>query len=438
MNPDWKNAAENLRRILGCSFDEIPKKPLAVACSGGADSLAALLLTWANFPEMREKICVLHYDHAIRETSAEDADFVREVCRALEIRFVCRRRENHEPAHSENDLRELRLAFFKREMETRQIDTLIQGHQRDDIAETLLMRLTRGAGTEGLAAPRKISRQADGRIFFRPLSETPKSEILAALEKCGIPWREDSTNTGTDYFRNRIRNRVLPELRATAPFENISRSRMLLEEDADALNFFCKKIFEAGEKSFSPKDFPKAVIRRYLRKVFSREKIHTGGAAVSDILVKAIASGKPVKVQIGDKKIVWDNTRLSVLSRECRLGEPVLEKEKITVTEELFEKICSGVFPPTETVFLAGSPEIIMRTLLPGEKYRPLGATGEKLVRRIFTDKKIPENLRKSIPVFADGTGIAWIPGLPPAERFRIRKSGIEALRLTYRNACLV
>ena len=71
------------------------------------------------------------------------------------------------------------------------------------------------------------------------------------------------------------------------------------------------------------------------------------------------------------------------------------------------------------------------------DRYRPLGAPGEKPVRRIFTDKKIPRERRASLPVFDDGTGIAWIPGLPPAERFRIRAAGTKALRLTYRRKAL-
>lgn len=438
MNFDWKKAAETLRRHLDYSFGEIPEKAIAVACSGGADSLAVLLLTWAHFTEQREQLCVLHYDHSVRNDSAADADFVREVCKALNVLFVCGKREACENAHSESDLRRLRLDFFRREMLSRNIGILIQGHQRDDVAETLLMRLTRGAGTEGLSAPKKQSRQSDGRLFVRPLLETPKSDILAALRKYGIPWREDSSNTENDYFRNRIRNRVLPELRAVAPFENIARSRMLLEEDATALDFFYDKIFNAQEGNFSLKNLPKALVRRYLMKEFSREKIKLGGAAVADAFVEAITAGKALKVQIGDKKIIWDNSALKIFSREPEPKKMIFEKEKITVTEALFEKIRSGIFPPTETVFLAGTPEIVMRSLLPGEKFRPLGAPGEKAVRRIFIDKKIPEEERNRLPVFADGTGIAWIPGLPPAERFRIRNAGSEALRLTYRNASLV
>lgn len=468
---DWRKKATALAEISDFSSFEISgvgggaQKPLAVACSGGADSLAALLLTWAKFPDTRERLCVLHFDHAVRKESAADAEFVREICSALGVEFICERRvpAPDENRHSEASLRTARLEFFTREMHKRGIKILVQGHQRDDIAETLLMRLTRGAGTDGLAAPRKISPQPDGRVFVRPLLDIAKENIVSALRACEIPWCEDSTNAGTDYFRNRVRNRVLPELRAAAPFENIARSRKLAEEDADALDFFANEIYEKIQASPAKRhavfcltpdtrclklvSFP-AIARRVLRKIFAQEKIETDGAAVADALVEAICAGTPLKKQIGDREIVWTGTELRLkeadTARPCENENSSAEFsalpyffEKVFVTEELFEKIRTGAFSPEETVFLAGTPEIFVRELLPGEKFRPLGAPGEKSVLRIFTDKKIPRERRKNIPVFADGTGIAWIPGLPPAERFRIRAAGTTALRLTYRREAL-
>jgi tRNA(Ile)-lysidine synthase len=84
------------------------------------------------------------------------------------------------------------------------------GHQKDDIAETLLMRLARGAGPAGLAAPRPVSLRDDGRIFLRPLLTLGKSELAGALADAGLNWREDATNATRDHFRNRIRYEVLP------------------------------------------------------------------------------------------------------------------------------------------------------------------------------------------------------------------------------------
>ena len=84
------------------------------------------------------------------------------------------------------------------------------GHQQDDIAETLLMRLARGSGTGGLAAPRPAQELSDGRLHLRPMLSLKKAEITTALKQAGAVWREDASNASGDHFRNRIRARVLP------------------------------------------------------------------------------------------------------------------------------------------------------------------------------------------------------------------------------------
>ena len=445
--------AEPFREALG-ALRKNAAAPLAAACSGGADSLCALLLTWANADAAsRERLVVLHFDHAVRAESAADADFVRGVAASLGAECVVGRRVAAPGAgEGEASLRADRLAFFAREMRARGAEILVQGHQRDDVAETALMRLARGAGTDGLAAPRAVSRQADGRVFARPLLDFPKERILAALRACGIPWREDSTNAGTDFFRNRVRNVVLPALRKAAPFENIARSRRLAEEDADALDFFAERFlrerWERGRPAvFSGAASPAtgtpllpAVVRRALRRIFAAENL-SPGAKNFDALVAAVCAGTPLKFSAGTRSADWDGERLRIRDaceeKGGRDSDFVFGKEIVDATPELFGKIRVGAFPPTETVFLAGTPEIFVRAPVPGERYRPLGAPGEKSVARVFTDKKIPRAERSRLPVFADGTGIAWIPGLPPADRFRIVAPGGKALRLTFRRETL-
>lgn len=508
---DWQKAAIRLSEKFPRAFPrEISEKlaaagagaAIAVACSGGADSLCALLLAWAKFPEARERLVALHFDHAVRKESAEDAEFVREVCGALGVGFVCERLDSSaRRGKSEGALRAARLDFFERAMRERGAKILVQGHQRDDVAETMLMRLARGAGTGGLCAPRPVSPQADGRIFARPLLDFPKEKIVAALRECGIPWREDSTNAGTDYFRNRVRNRILPELRAAAPFENFARSRSLLEEDADALDFLAERLMgeaascrfreDAGtpdgkisSESLEPKYAPsenqlprasggtpllpsaagrlpsreysfakaksffggdagtppvlRAIARRMLHKIFAAEKIPLH-ARLADALVEAVRAGTPLRAETAGTRISLSAAGTLAFSEKkaadadapaARLG--AWTREVVEITPEIFARIRAGEFSPAETVFLAGTPEIFVRAWRPGERYRPLGAPGEKTLGDAFTDRKIPEARRKTLPVFADAAGAAWVPGLLPAERFRILAAGGKALRLTY------
>ncbi len=101
------------------------------------------------------------------------------------------------------------------------------------------MRLARGSGTAGLAAPRPVSAQPGGRFHLRPLTTLTKAEIVAALRALGLPWREDATNAAGDYFRNRIRRAVLPAWRRAAQGRDALAgavlARELLEEDDAAL-----------------------------------------------------------------------------------------------------------------------------------------------------------------------------------------------------------
>lgn len=505
---DWKKSAEAAAKTLLSDalaprffetlrpiFSALPPDtaPVGIACSGGADSLCALLLVWAKFPEIRSRLRVLHYDHAVRAESAADAEFVREVCRALDVEFISERRvpEKKVPAEKisadgENALRRDRLNFFKRAMDAQKIRFLVQGHQRDDIAESALMRLTRGSGTDGLAAPRRISSQPDGRIFLRPLLDFSKREIIAALEKNKIPWREDATNAGTDCFRNRLRNVVLPILKKSAPFENFARSRELAEEDAAALEFFAEQIFEkiraARTESAAPEyNFPRvsacralafpAVVRRVLWKIFAAEKIVAPAAPAVDALVAAVVSEKEKFVNADGKKIFWNgkgalaflpensphtqrvpdqnfpfpqaakNGALGKIFCDVFVPDARVSAEIVALSPRLREQIFAGKISPRDEVFLSAKnwvgEKIFLREKISGERFRPLGAPGTKKIGDILTDKKIPRSRRDALPVFADGAGAAWIPGLPPAHRLKISDADGAALRLTYRRDAL-
>lgn len=481
---------------------------VACACSGGADSLCALLLLWAEFPALREefpelspKIFVFHYDHAVRSESAGDAAFVRDVCAALGFEFVSERCDFYGPNGaiadsrnpSEGALRERRLEFFGRVAEKSGARILVQGHQRDDVAETLLMRLTRGAGTEGLSAPRRISVRLLPRcIIARPILDFPKAEILGALRRCAIPWREDATNAGDEHFRNRVRRDVLPTLRAAAPFENIARSRQLAEEDSDALDSLAARVClhtEAGRPygNAVARERPdalglpetehkyalfaespelsryRAIVRRVLQRILMKEEIPSAGATAVDALVSAVCAEQSLTVQLGGRKIrlIFDGTlyvetargaeihaeppRVFAFPRERGDGEifcvktaagPVAGAEIVALSPELFEAISAGEFLPRQEVFLSPGKwvgdEIFLRKADKTEKFQPLGAPGAKKLGDIFTDKKIPPAAREILPVFADGAGTVWIPGIAPAERLRLAGTERSALRLTY------
>lgn len=211
-----------------------PRATWAVALSGGADSLALLLLLWAHWPERRSRLRALHFNHRLRGREATaDEKFCARVCEALGVRCVRAEWKEARRGASEAEARVARMNFFNR-----QGRVLWLGHQQDDIAETMLMRLARGSGTAGLAAPRPVNTVAGGRVHLRPLLTLKKSELVAALRAAGLSWREDGSNAGSYYFRNRVRHDVLPAWSEAAQRDALAgaaHARELLEEDDAAL-----------------------------------------------------------------------------------------------------------------------------------------------------------------------------------------------------------
>lgn len=258
---DWADAAS-------------PRARWGIAFSGGADSLALLLLLWAHWPDRRRRLRALHFDHRLRGAAARaDAVFCRRVCRALGIEFVRGFWRGAHPKASEAEARAARLAFLARHARI-----LWFGHQQDDIAESMLMRLARGSGTGGLAAPRPVQTLRPDRVHLRPLLTLKKAELIAGLRAAGATWREDASNAGDRFFRNRIRRSVLPPWQAAAQRDALAgaaRSRQLLEEDDAALEAWLDGLSVVGSAGTLQLDRltgkPRALWRRALHRWLSQE-----------------------------------------------------------------------------------------------------------------------------------------------------------------------
>jgi tRNA(Ile)-lysidine synthase len=263
MKPDWPRLAVQLAERIPrgalhpavLAWAEGRPQPAhgawAVAFSGGADSLALLLLLWAHFPERRAKLVALHFNHRLRGRAANaDEAFCRRVAAALGVRFKGGRWEKPLRDTGEAGARAVRLAFFEREQRRGRMPALWLGHQQDDIAESMLMRLARGSGTQGLAAPRPVGLRPGGRIHLRPLLTLKKAELTAGLRAVGAVWCKDATNQGGDFFRNRIRRAVLPAWRRASEgrdaLAGAALARERLEEDDAALEAWVDAILAAG------------------------------------------------------------------------------------------------------------------------------------------------------------------------------------------------
>jgi len=262
-----------------------PRENWVVAFSGGADSLALLLLLWAHWPERRRKLCAVHFNHRLRGAAAKaDERFCEKTCAALKVRFRAGRWAAARRDASEAEARAARHVFFAAELKRLRARALWLGHQQDDVAETFFMRLARGSGTGGLAAPRSVHAMPDGRVHLRPLLTLKKEEIVAALRAVQLRWREDASNVGGDFFRNRVRRDVLPAWRAAAAgrdaLAGAALSRELLEEDDAALEAWVEEVAPVNKdgslnlRRLAGK--PRALVRRALHVWLARNRVGAG------------------------------------------------------------------------------------------------------------------------------------------------------------------
>lgn len=232
------SAIEALGAHLAERWD--PERPILVAVSGGTDSMVLWhLLRSAGF----SRLVVVHVDHELRGAeSSEDAEFVSaEAARwgyEVEIRRVGVAEEAKRQKRSlETTARDLRYRAFAEVAQARDCPRVFLAHHADDRIETALMHLFRGAGSRGLAGMREETvRRVDGiaLTLLRPLLGIGRGAIEAYAANHGIPWREDESNRSDFALRNRIRNRLLPEIEAV--FGRCPKSAILRAADLAALD----------------------------------------------------------------------------------------------------------------------------------------------------------------------------------------------------------
>ncbi|MFT3831295.1 MAG: tRNA lysidine(34) synthetase TilS [Opitutaceae bacterium] len=491
-----------------CETEAAQASPWCVALSGGADSVA-LLLVLAGIraaktqaagggallqpalsdtaeveqralrhratgqPETRNpepethngrRLVALHFNHRLRGVAADgDEAFCRELCAALDVEF--RAGAAAWPAGSdvsEADAREARFGFFAGTMSELGARALWLGHHRDDVVETMLLRLSRGSSVRGLAAPRPVQRLADGSVRLRPLLGVAKAEIVAVLRAAGVEWREDTTNHGDAFFRNRLRHQVIPTWAAAASTDlgaAVARSRELLEEDDDALEAWAGRVLPLPLGDTLPlaelRAVPAAITRRALRRwLLARGIGEELGRAAFEELLGAVREGRVYRTSAGlarflesdggvlrvaaaaDLEVVpWSVVALRSPGEVTLPDGARLRAEVIAVDEALRGRICAGDFDHVRTVYLAveSPPEFLIRPWRDGDRYRPLGAERPAKLQDQFVNRRVARALRRRLPVVCErGGGIVWVPGLPPSEAHRITSGTAVAVQLTY------
>ena len=241
---------------------------VAVAVSGGADSVALLRVLLELREELGIVIAVAHFNHGLRgEASEADEAFVAELARQLGLEFFSGRGDvrNHaltSKLSSEAAARDLRYRWFTSLAESHKLDEVATGHTLDDQAETVLLKFLRGAGTRGLAGiyP-KIAIRPGARII-RPLLGVTRDEVETYLTALGQTWREDDSNLDHRFARNRVRHELLPLLeRDYNPNirQLLSDAAELARAEEEYWNVLAKRELETRQRTGTKAEVPQGL-----------------------------------------------------------------------------------------------------------------------------------------------------------------------------------
>ncbi|MBP9854738.1 MAG: tRNA lysidine(34) synthetase TilS [Candidatus Omnitrophica bacterium] len=191
-----------------------PGDRVLVGVSGGPDSVALLSILGQLKHELGIQIHAAHYNHQLRPTAMRDQKFVEELCSTLNVGYSSAKSttlKNKKTGSIEEAARKERLDFLINTKKKLKFHSIALAHTKDDLAETILMRIIRGAGLQGLRAIQPLS-EINGSKIIHPFLDLSKQEILKYLKQFNIPYKIDPTNQQLKFFRNKIRLNLIPLL----------------------------------------------------------------------------------------------------------------------------------------------------------------------------------------------------------------------------------
>ena len=423
---------------------------VAAAVSGGADSVAlAHLLSELSAAGALRLVGIAHLNHRLRgEASDADAAFCARMAADCGVPFDTEAADvaalAARPGRSlEEAARELRYAFLERARLRLGADVVAVGHTLDDQAETVLMRVLRGAGPRGLMA---IHPRRDHVV--RPLIDLRRRDLEGYLESRGHPWVLDASNDDRGRRRNRLRHDLLPALiraEGDGVVDVLARSADLAAADETLLEELTDAALARVATAAPPWRIdraalalePEAIRRRVLRRALARASGRTPTVVQVTSALRWLDRGRPgvlalsgVRLELSPARGVLLNTgsppepgQFSGWKYQLAVpGELAVAEAGVRVRAALNDEPMAGLDASrTARVERAAVGEsLVVRAWQPGDRMRIAGAFGRKKVQDLFVDRKVPRAERHRVPIVTAPDGrIVWVAGHALSREFR-------------------
>lgn len=428
-----------------------------VAFSGGPDSLSLLHVLNSLKDELNIQLAAAHVNHCLRGNEADsDEEFCRNFCDHLGIKIYVKKAKVYDIAKDkdisvEQAGRIVRYNFFEEIMKKENFNKIAVAHNANDQAETVLMRIMRGTGLDGLCGIMPVR----DNIYVRPLLNTRREEIEEYCRQNNLKPRIDKTNFEKIYTRNKIRLELIPYIKknfnedivgALGRLANLAqKDTQYLENEANKkYNIYYNK--KHNKVIISKEAFNEnlSIVERIMRKAIEElkgSKCNIENKHIYEILeLQRNATGKMISLpdnikvfnNYGDIWITFEDSKakdLLNLKYEIKLNSR-------NYIKDLGINIITKIVPFSKNIDVRDKrytkyfnydniqgKDIILRFKKNGDRMRPLGMEGTKKLKDIFIDLKIPKDERGKIPLICFNDDIAWIIGYKLSNDFKVRNN---------------
>ena len=392
-------------------------EPLLVLLSGGGDSVCLLDVA----VRLGARASALHVNYGMREGADEDERLCRELCERLEVPLTAERVRLGEGGNLQAEAREARYALAERYAE----GDYAAAHTATDQAETVLYRLATSPGRRALLGmePRR------GRLV-RPLLRASRAETRAYCRPRGLRWREDPSNADRRFARARVRHDLLEALRTIGPAaeRTVAETAELLRDEAEVLERETAAALAAlgggpavalADLRGQPKGLARLVLRRLAERAAGGRRPLSREEADAVMALEGRGGSRSLDLGGGLRAVVEYGTLR--FTRDADAPPPAAVELPVPGRVRFGEwEVEAGAGGPGEgsvSAALIGGRALV-RAWRPGDRMRPVGLGGTKTLQDLFTDRKVPRSLRRSLPVVEAGGRIVWVAGVALDERF--------------------